>query len=522
MAYLKCLFRCLCVLLSVCATIWPIHLFNLNEDALEIELKDLYTSKDTPYPGIRMCLARTILNDSTKSSRNTLGTKSQRQGGPNPARFQIDHYIRKIVIIHANKTRPQFTSAGIKIQRFRLIQCKDNFTHIVLRRFHLYDCLDVGVPFKENTGIHSISVEIEKDIFKKDAVPTRNEIMSGTSNVKIGMSSNGNIFYLPNQNGGNLLFNDHHPRGSCSALVFYVKGMELFHHRNKPGVRCIGYDSRGMFRFLTRSTKRLGCIPVGLDLPIKLPRCLGNKRKTAANKLLAAFRRFSTYPCRSIRDLKIEYNFEDLKNTCKIPNETLEITAIFDKFLFKEVNVVRAYTVWNLVSSIGVIIGVFYGVSLIDVPEMVKMSRTQIRKSLSKEDPQISITKSLQIYKASQTLICQVLDTLRMEVGELNEKIKGAKNDIAQTKNQIFDTIRNEEMERYDVLRNEVGELNEKFQIAKKDISLLKNKSLDTLRHEVRELNEELQNARKDITLIKNQRIPCVQKKEYETVVIMI
>ena len=505
MAYLKCLFRCLCVLLSVCATIWPIHLFNLNEDALEIELKDLYTSKDTPYPGIRMCLARTILNDSTKSSRNTLGTKSLRQGGPNPARFQIDHYIRKIVIIHANKTRPQFTSAGIKIQRFRSIQYKGNFTHIVLRRFHLYDCLDVGVPFKENTGIHSISVEIEKDIFKKDAVPTRNEIMSGTSNVKIGMSLNGNIFYLPNQNGGALLFNDHHPRGSCSALVFYVKGMELFHHRNKPGVRCIGYDSRGMFRFLTRSTKRLGCIPVGLDLPIKLPRCLGNKRKTAANKLLAAFRRFSTYPCRSIRDLKIEYNFEDSKNTCKIHNEGLQITAIFNKFLFKEIKVVRAYTIGKLASSIGVIIGIFYGVSLIDVPEMVKKSRKKIRRDFSKKEPKL---------RTSQILIHQALGALRMKMWELNGKFENAKKDIALKNNQTFDTLRNEVADRIEGFRSEVGELNEKLQS--------NNQTLDTMRQEQKELNEELQNSRKDITLIKNHMIQCLQKKEYETVVIMI
>ena len=179
---------------------------------------------------------------------------------------------------------------------------------------------------------------------------------------------------------------------------------------------------------------------------------------------------------------------------------------------------VRAYTIWNLVSSIGLIIGVVYGVSLIDLPEITKMSRNQIRKNFSKDEPQISITKSLQIYKASQILICEVLDKLRMEVGELDKKCKGAKTDIAQTNNQTFDTIRNEEMERYDVLRNEVGELNEKFQNAKKDISLLNNKTLDM----VTELKEELQNARKDITLIKNQKVQCVKKKEYETVVIMI
>ena len=521
MAYLKWLFRGLCVLLSVCATIWPVHVFNLNEDALEIELKDLHSSKDTLYPGIRLCFAHSILKEYTKPSRNTLRTKNLLQDGPDSASFQINHYIRNIVIIHANKTRPKFTRAGIKIQRFRSIQRKGNFTHIVLRRFRSSDCLDVGVPFKENTGIHSISVEIERDIFKKNAVPTRNEILSGTSKVKIGMSSNGNIFYLPNQNGGDLLFNDQ-IRGSCSAVVFDVKGMELFYRRKKPGVPCIGYDGRGMFKFLTRSTKKLGCMPPGLDLPINLPQCLGNKRKAAANIILAAFQQFSTYPCRSIRDLRIEYNFEDSKNTCKIHNEGLKITAIFNKFLFKEIKVVRAFTIGKLASSIGVIIGIFYGVSLIEVPEMVKKSRKKIRRDFSKKEPKL---------RTSQILIHQALGALRMKMWELNGKFENAKKDIALKNNQTFDTLRNEVADRIEGLRSEVGELNEvadRIEGLRSEVGELNEKfqsnnhNLDTMRQDQNELNEELQNSKKDITLIKNHMIQCLQKKEYETVVIMI
>ena len=236
MAYLKWLFRGLCVLLSICATSWPIYLYSLNEDALEIELKDLHSSKDTIYPGIRLCFDRTSLNQYKKPSRNTLSTKSPLQDGQRPDRLQIDHYIRNIVIIHTNKTRPQFTRTGMKIKQFRLIQNKGNFTHIVLRRFQSYECLDIGIPFKQNVGIQSVSVNIRKDIFKKDAVPTRNEIMSGTSRLTIGMSSNGNSFRLPNQNAGDLLFKNH-LKDSCPALVFEVKGMEIFYRRKKPSVR---------------------------------------------------------------------------------------------------------------------------------------------------------------------------------------------------------------------------------------------------------------------------------------------
>ena len=543
MKYWKCLFRGLCVLLSICATIWPIHLYNLNEDALEIKLKDLHSSNDALYPGIRLCFAHTILHGHATSSRSTLSTENSMQDGPDPAKSQIDDYIRNIEIIHANKTRPKFTRTGMKTQRFRLIQRKGNFTHIVLQRFQASNCLDIGIPFKENTGIHSISVEIEKDIFKQHAVPTRNEIMSGTSKVTIGMSSNGNIFHLPNQNGGDLLFNDH-LRGSCSALVFDVKGMELFYRRKKSGVRCIDWDSRGMFKFLSRSTKRLGCMPDGLDLPINLPRCLGNKTKTAANKILAALDQFSTYPCRLIRDLKIEYNFDDLKNTCKISNETLQITAIFNKFMFKEIKMVRAYTIGNLASSIGVIVGIFYGVSLIEVPDMVRKSQNKIdkvRANFNKTQPKRRKSQAL-VYQALEAVRVEVEEvngrlknvkrTLRHEVGELNgklEKLKhdialtnnqnldalngkleNLKHDIALTNNQNLDAIRNEGIERIEGLRKEVGELNGKFRNAEKDIFLGNNKGLDTIRHVEKELNEELQNARKDITLIKNTAVVTI------------
>ena len=246
----------------------------------------------------------------------------------------------------------------------------------------------------------------------------------------------------------------------------------------------------------------LGCMPDGLDLPINLPRCLGNKTNTAANKVLSALEQFSTYPCRSIRDLKIEYNFDDLKNTCKISNETLEITAIFNKFLFKEIKVVRSYTIGKLASSIVVIIGIFYGVSLIEVPEMVKKSRKKIRRDFSKKEPKL---------RTSQILVHQSLGALRMKMWELNGKFENAKKDIKIKNNQTFDSLRNDVRDRIEGLRVEVGELNKKFQGAEKDI-----------RNVEKELNEELQNSRKDITLIKNHMIQCLQKKECETVVIMI
>ena len=216
--------------------------------------------------------------------------------------------------------------------------------------------------------------------------------------------------------------------------------------------------------------------------------------------------------------------------------------------MFKEIKVVRAYTIGSLVSSIGVIFGIFYGVSLLDVPEMVRKSRNKIdkiRASFNKTIPKRRKSQAL-VYQALEALrvedeelngrLKNVKRTLRHEVGELNGKLENLKldialtnnqnldalrnegrdqlenlkQDIAVTNNQNLDAMRNEGRERIEVLRKEVWELIEKFLNAKKDNLLVNNKGLDTIRHVEKELNEELQGARKDFTLIKNTAVVTI------------
>ena len=118
-----------------------------------------------------------------------------------------------------------------------------------------------------------------------------------------------------------------------------------------------------------------------------------------------------------------------------------------------------------------------------------------------------------------------------MKMWELNGKFEYAKKDIALKNNQTFDTLRNEVADRIEGLRSEVGELNEvadRIEGLRSEVGELNEKfqsnnhNLDTMRQDQKELNKELQNSKKDITLIKNHMIQCLQKKEYETVVIMI
>ena len=435
MATFSFMFRVGCVLLSVCATIWPIYLFNSDEDSLEIEFKDLHSSKNTPYPLIRLCFDRSMFNEHNNSL-----TTSQLKDGLDTGTLYIADYISYIVIVHANKTHAQTGRNGIK-KLVTVIQHKDTFIHIILQRFQSTDCIDIGIPFTENKGIQAISVSIKKDVFKEDAVPTRNEIMSGTRKLTIGMSDSFSSFRLPSHGSREVLF-DKQLNRTCSGIAFIVNGMEVLQHRNKPSSPCIDYDSHGIYETMNQTINDLGCIPSEWEIPSTLPYCQENKQNSSTEPMFQDFKKSleQTNPCRSIQDVQIEYNLEDSMDGCKNDNKTLQITAVYNGFLYKEIRMVRSFTVWNLLSSLGVIIGLFYGASLIQVPEFLKA----LRRRTKGYNPTNSVNQ--------QMSFDQDIDMIQTQRSEPSEERKNAKKEIAIMKAQIMRLLMNLDKKEYEAV----------------------------------------------------------------------
>ena len=438
-------FRVGCVVLSICATLWPTHLFNLDKDSLTMAFQDLHESKEVTYPSIRLCLARAILPEHETPSRNKIGTKNQLKKGSNlynPGKLRIEDYISSITINHVNRKRPKFTRAGIDVKLHHVIQRKGNFSHILLRRYRSTDCLEIGIPFKENKGIHKITVAVRKDVFKKHSAPTRNEIIGGTSKLRIEMSFKGSTFRLPSHNPGELFLSDHLKR-TCSDVVFNIKGMEILHRRNKKSSRCIDYDHQGLFLMLNRTVHQLRCMPVGWEVPSSLPYCPNGKSKRSMNKILAALKYLEysriTNACRSMQSVQLDYNFDELMNTCSKDEKTIQITALYNKFLYKETKMVRAYTEWDLLSTIGVIIGFFYGWALINIPDMARGLHKKIRTHiLRKPTKHPKIHDRLDIMKYSLNSLYQHMEKAEVNLNTEMEKAKeNMKDEIEKAKESM-------------------------------------------------------------------------------------
>ena len=95
---LRFVFRVGCVLIAFIATLYPIYLFNLDEDSVQIKFKDTYSSEDKIYPAMTLCFDRTTFHKFNQSSEDKLGVDMAHQTFSNQSTLDIEDYIDRIVI----------------------------------------------------------------------------------------------------------------------------------------------------------------------------------------------------------------------------------------------------------------------------------------------------------------------------------------------------------------------------------------------------------------------------------------
>ena len=130
---------------------------------------------------------------------------------------------------------------------------------------------------------------------------------------------------------------------------------------------------------------------------------------------------------------------------------------------------VQAYTEWDLLSTIGVIIGFFYGWALINIPDMARSLHKKIRTHILRRP-------------SKQPKIHERLDIIKYCMNEVYQEMEKAE---ASMKN---------EMEK-----------------AKENTSVVYQR--------IDDVYQEMEKEKKNIFLIKNHMRQYLQKKEYETVV---
>ena len=450
MANFRFLFRVGCVLLGFSATIWPIYLFNLDEDSVEIEFKNLHTNKNTPYPALTLCFDHSMIHEYNMATSNWSMNDEQRQHTFSTRTLQINDYIGSIVIKHLNEKQTQLVNTGTKMKPHDDIQGIDLVSNIVLQRYESTDCIDVGIPFKENKGIHSIDVEIRKSALKSETVPIRNEMTTRASQLTIGLSFHGDTFLLPNPN-------PRKPRvyspynHNCLGIAFNLSGMETLQLRNKPSNPCTDYDSHSSFKAWNYASKIRKCTPYIRKVSSILSDCpeknLNRSDRELSAPLTSLNHKRNAKPCRSVMNVQIDYSSQHSFGSCANDSGTFHVTAFYNNFSYKETILVRAYTVWNLISSIGVIIGLFFGVSLIQLPDIFRqLTRAKYKKTWF-ESPTKGQQKLPILQMENQIQDAKYLEEMKKERLAADKEIQTIKEDISLFKNHVVQLLQKHEYE---------------------------------------------------------------------------
>ena len=440
-----CLFRVGCVMLSFCAIVWNIYIFSLDEDSVEITVKDTPLKKDIFHPTLMLCFHQKIVNRH-KVFIGRPSSKDQLQDKSDHRIFHINDYIGNIVVKYKNENRAQMTKTVPNVTPYEEVQYTGHSRKIMLRRLQSSDCLDIDIPSKKKETIHSIDIAIKDDAFRpKDLSPLIENW------IAIGFTVQNSIFMLPNSflmpneklNPPEL---DSHQKRHCSRISFHVKGIETLHRRNKPTNPCINSYRNGALPILKYAARRIKCVPNGWEIAHVLPNCkdkkLDKNDTLILNKIRAAlnFFLYSTKFCRSMRNIQIEPGSSDSNTTCTEDVNTKNITMIYGNYTLTETRLVRSYTVTNLLFNIGYIIGLFLGLSLIQLPVIfTKRIRTICRKVqalITKKEPEASLTDH--IPNQNTDVLDGHMDEINIKLTLANQEIQNLKKDSCLFKNHIL------------------------------------------------------------------------------------
>ena len=371
----RCTFRIGCVLIALSTTLWPLYMFSLDEDVVQIDFQEFHSTEERIYPALTLCFDRTTIYQSRNAARKGRKTAEQkRKVFSNQRTLKIEDYINSIVVKDKNDDETRFTSAGVNIKAEGAMQDKRLSMNAVLKRRQSTSCYSIGIPFMKKRTINSIAVEIRKDIFERKTFRTGHHISIGKNQFTVALAYQNKILPLLTRDGKKLksrdLIDNH-----CSGFVFKVRGMEILRRRNKPSSPCNDYKNEDAITVLSDAASRLGCMPKGWDMASILPECQEKYvSKSATNQLKELYNskgKYGSQPCRSFVDLWYDYKYDESIDSCTEYNDTLHISLVYKNHFYKEIAYYPAYSLWDLFSSIGLIMGLFFGGSLIQLPDLL-------------------------------------------------------------------------------------------------------------------------------------------------------
>ena len=383
----KYIFKGICILVVISLVTWQIYEYNYsNEDIVQVNFKRFHSNGDRVYPALTLCFDGNPENRLVDQANENVLKDKFYQAGSNQTILKIEDYIRSIAIKDFMNHTIRYSNGGSEIDNG--IKGRELSTNIILRRYQLGNCFAIGIPFVRNLEINSIMVEIKKNIFKRENVPTNEQLSTGKGKFSVGLTYQNTFFPLIRSNSKDVDVSNLPIK--CSGFVVFVRSMEIVNRRNKPEYPCKNSGLEDSIKVLNDLSEKLMCKPQHWNFRSNLPHCTEDKlvafRMNIDRGMYESHEEKIIKPCRYIQYLWSDYEF---RSSC--PNEigidgTFQISVVYNDLPFKEISFLPAHTLWGLITNMLTIVGVILGVSVCQIPDLLERAKTRCYRSFSKTD----------------------------------------------------------------------------------------------------------------------------------------
>ena len=393
------LFRIICLIITLVLFGICLHKFIWDEDVSKIHFREYHKDKHSVYPALTLCLMNENIFDVENMFRDVNFSSSSYSSFLKGDLW--DDKMNSVEYDDLTKTLDDYVEGiGISSSKNQTVyyHCSDNFQRI-LNGLLSYECEDTGKvseqvysSFKNHhSKCLSFTIPYDKDnmvlklrILLKTSIFVKNHTTDEFENQE----SFGVFVHYPQQLFRSPIRRFYHKSKNDSnlhAINFKINNMEVYRRRNKPKNPCNDEWNDDM-KILESIVNLIGCQPPHWNLNRKLGRCTTQDQIKAYNLPLIYwiprvpylnFLKHLPPPCSTILDITNEYsetqwNKEEFSGL-DANLDLFEVNLEFSNPTYKEITQVKAYDEESFVGNVGGYIGMFLGISLLQLPELMNI-----------------------------------------------------------------------------------------------------------------------------------------------------
>ena len=391
-------FQYVCAICAILLTCRCISNFSLDKDMTEINFREYHGTADDMYPSMTFCHQNPFILDELQKYNKNVTVKRYKQllagsflddvsmsvedigwiSGENwtssfmdidydEVTIEIKDFVARVSVIFLSNNFVQLDTVTYLMQNASLapdtsVNKKEylnlpKINYYTSTRHFLFKCFTFDVPFVPGRFMNSMEIDISASIFADNMVHP--DTRSGNYFITYGYPNqlmrsnvrNRDMFIRPNF------------LTACFLQESLIGSVETLNRRNKRGQECNSdWKNHDKYTLMDIATK-VGCNPKYWKIRLDLNNCTKQEEYTSIAEELSRLTT-SKPPCKSIERMSKTTYENDLGNRCAFMNPFGPFGQLMVKVdfhletMYKQIDLVQAYTLENLVGMAGNILSV--------------------------------------------------------------------------------------------------------------------------------------------------------------------